>query len=112
MFRKNKTETIPFRDFMSGNHRTRKKTSPSTTLYSYGGFYVSPFSVFDTGTLIIAGVGIATIALTMFEKSVLRTGDFEKADSIGFFGHIALMLGIGGAAVWFLIFKNPIGRFL
>jgi hypothetical protein len=103
MLRKNKTETIPFRDFMAANH-TEKKLSPDINIYSLFPI-VTPELLFpihepDFAIFVIGG-GLVLVSV-FFEKLLFRTGMTIAAETIGSTMKIILPIVGYGAIFWFL----------
>jgi hypothetical protein len=107
LFHKNRIETIPFREFMAGNHRTRKETSRSKNICAYSGFLptITPqnlFPVHDLGfALFLAGVGLIAGA-TFFERFTARSGMFELSETIEIIGRFLFPVIAYGSVFWFL----------
>jgi hypothetical protein len=107
LFHKNRIETIPFREFMAGNHRTQKEASPSKDIYVYSGFLptITPqnlFPIHDPGfALFLAGVGLIAGA-TFFERFTARSGMFELSETIEVIGRFLFPVIAYGSVFWFL----------
>jgi hypothetical protein len=107
MLRKNKTETINFREFMAGTYR--KPTRPALPKRAYSGFLptVTPqnlFPIHDGGFALFL-VGVGTIALVAFaERGLARGGLPEMAYIVAEFGRFVFPVLAYGAVLWLFFF--------
>jgi uncharacterized transporter YbjL len=106
MFRKNKTGTIPFREFMAGNHRTRKEASRTNSIYAMSSFFpaITPgsfFPIHDTGFALFL-VGVGTIACSaFFQHFTARSGSTQLSDTIATISRFVFPVVVYGAIFYF-----------
>jgi hypothetical protein len=103
MLRKNKTETIDFREFMTGNHHTQRQPSPNTSIYSIfpaitpGSFFPvhdPVFALFLTGSAAIAGSAF-------FQHFAAKNGSPAISEAIGVISRFVFPVIVYGAIFWF-----------
>jgi hypothetical protein len=109
-----KTKRIPFNDFMKGMDTEKKQITIKSLCLGKGNFYfsISPFIFLDGGMIAVVASGVVAITCTLIENAAIKAGDFEKGDRIAFFGQTILLTTGIGAVFYFLVWKNPMLRFL
>lgn len=106
MFRKNKTETIDFREFVAGTYRTQKQPSPNTSIYAMSSFFpaITPgsfFPIHDTGFALFL-IGVGTIACSaFFQHFTARSGSTQLSDTIATISRFVFPVVVYGAIFWF-----------
>jgi hypothetical protein len=104
MFKKNKIEAIPFREFMANEHK-RKETPHTKSIYAFSGFFptITPtsfFPVYDTDFLLfLVGAG-AIIASSFFEQMAAQLGLTNVAGTIKTISSFAFPVMVYGAVLW------------
>lgn len=95
MFHKNRIETIPFREFMSGSHHAQKETFPNKSIRFMSAFFptITPQNLFPihdpSFALFFTGVGLIASA-AFFERFTARSGMFEVSETIEVIGRFLL----------------------
>jgi hypothetical protein len=106
MLRKNKTRTIPFREFMAGNHHVRKEASRTNSIYAMSSIFptITPgsfFPVHDTGfALFLIGVG-AIACSAFFQHFTAKSGSTQLSDTISAISRFVFPVVVYGAIFWF-----------
>jgi hypothetical protein len=106
MLLKNKMETIPFREFMAGNHRTRKEASPNKSIRSMSVFFsvITPssfFPVHDTGFALFL-IGSAAIAgSALLQHMTAKAGSTAISEVISSVSGFIFPAVVYGAVFWF-----------
>jgi len=102
-------ETIPFREFMAGNHHTPKETSRTNSIYAMSAFFpvITPqnlFPIHDPGfALFMIGSGLI-VGSVFLERILARFGAPVVAQVISDSSRFLFTLIGYGTLFWFLFF--------
>lgn len=106
MLRKNKTETIPLREFVSSSHRARKETSRTKNIYAMSAFFptIKPgslFPIYDTDFALFL-IGVGSIAGSAFlQHLAAKIGSPAISEAIGAISGFMFPIIVYGAVLWF-----------
>jgi hypothetical protein len=106
MFRKNKTGTIPFREFMAGNHRTRKEASRTKNVCAMSAFFptITPgsfFPVHDVGFALFLAGGAAIAGSALLQHMAAKAGSPAISEVISSVSGFIFPVVVYGAVFWF-----------
>ncbi|ASV70163.1 MULTISPECIES: hypothetical protein [Cytobacillus] len=110
-----RTEKIPFKEFMKGNKEmVIAGDSGNSVRHLNKNMYLSmsPLLFFDGGTLLIVASGVLGVSFALLENKALREDDYEKGEKISLIGHSLFLITGIVLAVYFLVLKNPLLKFL
>lgn len=110
-----RTEKIPFKEFMKGNKENGiAGDSGNSVRHLNKNMYLSmsPLLFFDGGTLLIVASGVLGVSFALLENKALREDDYEKGEKISLIGHSLFLITGIVLAVYFLVLKNPLLKFL
>jgi len=106
MFCKNKIEVIPFREFMAGNHRTKKETPRTKNVCVMSAFFptITPgsfFPVHDPGFALFLIGGAVIAGSAFFQHFAAKSGSPAISEAIGAISGFVFPVVVYGAILWF-----------
>jgi hypothetical protein len=108
MFCKNKIEVIPFREFMAGNHRTKKETPRTKNVSVMSAFFpvITPgsfFPIHDTGFALFL-IGSATIAgSALLQHMTAKAGSNAISEVISSISGFIFPVIVYSSIFWFFV---------
>jgi hypothetical protein len=108
MFKKNKTEAIPIREFLRDGHPNYRREMPRTNnIYAFSAFFptITPqglFPLHDPAFALFVCVSGAVVVSAFFERFFIRSGSSYIAEMISMTTGFIFPAIVYGAVFWFL----------